>query len=103
MLLDLRLEFWTLLAKSKFRNKFSKMDSSERAHKESYSAHLPPPHPPKPISSSFYFVCLLGSFFGCAPMDGLLHTLALTKKLGSSKPTLQEQGMSNCTLGCLGM
>ena len=31
----------------------------------------------------FYFVSLLGgSFLGCAPVDGLLHTLALTKRLG---------------------
>ena len=30
-----------------------------------------------------YFVCSLGGLFlGCAPVDGLLHTLALTKRLG---------------------
>ena len=47
----------------------------------------PAPHPPRPKNNYFlfvlfYFVQLLGSFLDCAPVDGLLHTLALTEKLG---------------------
>ena len=49
----------------------------------------PPPHPPDAHKKGFGFVvfcgfvCLLsGSFLGCAPMDGVLHNLALTKRLG---------------------
>ena len=51
-----------------------------RAHKENYPAHLPPP---EAHFCFFCLVCLLGgSFLGCVPVDGLLHTFALTKRLG---------------------
>ena len=52
-----------------------------RPHKENYPAHLPPPG--GPFFVIFCLVCLLGgSFLGYVPMDGLLHTFALTKRLG---------------------
>ena len=60
-----------------------------RAHKEGYPANLTPP--PSPSEAHFFFfqrwfvfysVFLLGgSFLGCAPVDGLLHTLEVTKRL----------------------
>ena len=46
--------------------------------------HTYPFEAPKNNFSTFFFafVCLLGSFLGCAPVDGLPHTLGLTKRLG---------------------
>ena len=57
-----------------------------RAHKGSYLAHLLSPpalRGPKHFFFKFYFFCGLlgGSILGCVPVDGLLHTLALTKRL----------------------
>ena len=58
-----------------------------RSHKESFPAHLPPPHPPEPIFFSG-FVCFFGgSFLGRVPMNGLLHTPALSKRLGKQANT----------------
>ena len=61
-----------------------------RAHKESYPAHLhlpPPPYSEAPkvfLSRFFFYVFSLpgGWILSCALVDGLLHALALTKRLG---------------------
>ena len=70
-----------------------------RTHKEGYPARLDPPPPPFEAQKNiffniviFYFLSLLGgSFLGCAPGDGLLHTVALTKRVGKEANILRAR------------
>ena len=69
-----------------------------RAHKESYPA--PPRPPPRPLFFVVFWLWSLGgSFLGCAPVDGLLHILALTKRLGKQANTARARDVKlNFTL-----
>ena len=83
-----------------------------RSHKQSHPVHLPPPpSAPEARKKNIYkfftifccFVCLLGGLFLAVPLGVVYCTLLGLQRSLARKPTLQEQGMSKCTLGCLGM